>query len=201
MRLGRQAAAVDDRDPYGQLALGLAYGFSGEDEKALTSFTNVVEDHPNFALGHLFMALLWRESDPEAAVAFGRASARAEPSQSLSPHHFRDLGRSSPHRGEARACARIRPDGDRGASAARPGAQHHGRESGRPGPPPRSPGRHGRSAAPPTRDDRADGVSWSRCGALHRSPARRRTPARIAQPSSHSAARYLHIVPRDRRPL
>ncbi len=84
MRLGRQAAAVDDRDPYGQLALGLAYGFSGEDEKALTTFTNVVEDHPNFALGHLFMALLWRESDPEAAVAFG------EHALELSPH--------SPHR-------------------------------------------------------------------------------------------------------
>ena len=92
VRLGRQAAAIDDRDPYGQLALGYAYGLGGEDEKALTTFTNVVEDHPNFALGHAFMALLFWEADPEAAVAFGERALELSPHSPYRHNLFGVLG-------------------------------------------------------------------------------------------------------------
>jgi adenylate cyclase len=79
MRTARTAAALDDLDPYGHLAMGSAYQLTGELTQAVASFQRALELSPNMALAHLFLMRPLAGRDPAAALAHFRRFVELSP--------------------------------------------------------------------------------------------------------------------------
>ena len=67
--LAREAAALDSLDPYAHLAMGTAYAFTGQPEKALSAYQKARELSPNLLLADLFIGTHLAERDPSSALA------------------------------------------------------------------------------------------------------------------------------------
>jgi adenylate cyclase len=77
----RRSVALDERDSEGQVTLGLAYAFTGEQEKAIAALELAVQLNPSSAFAHTNLGLiLARYGRPDEAIASQQKAMR------LSPH-------------------------------------------------------------------------------------------------------------------
>jgi adenylate cyclase len=79
-RLARQAASLDENDPWVQCALGLTEFIAKDPDTAIAHFRRAIELNPNFALAHGYLSLqLAYAGEAEAAIEAGHKAIRLSP--------------------------------------------------------------------------------------------------------------------------
>ncbi|MHC4149951.1 MAG: tetratricopeptide repeat protein, partial [Planctomycetota bacterium] len=79
-RLARQAASLDENDPWVQCALGLTEFIAKNPDTAIAHFRRAIDLNPNFALAHGYLSLqLAYAGETEAAIEAGHKAIRLSP--------------------------------------------------------------------------------------------------------------------------
>jgi adenylate cyclase len=79
-RLARQAASLDENDPWVQCALGLTEFIAKDPDTAIAHYRKAIELNPNFALAHGYLSLqLAYAGEAEAAIEAGHKAIRLSP--------------------------------------------------------------------------------------------------------------------------
>jgi adenylate cyclase len=79
-RLARQAAALDENDPWVQCGLGLTEFIAKDPDTAIAHFRKAIELNPNFALAYGYLSLqLAYAGEAEAAIEAGHKAIRLSP--------------------------------------------------------------------------------------------------------------------------
>jgi adenylate cyclase len=78
--LARQAASLDENDPWVQCALGLTEFIAKDPDTAIAHYQRAIELNPNFALAHGYLSLqLGYAGEAEAAIEVGHKAIRLSP--------------------------------------------------------------------------------------------------------------------------
>ena len=79
-RLARQAASLDENDPWVQCALGLTEFIAKDPDTAIAHYRKAIELNPNFALAYGYLSLqLAYAGEAEAAIEAGHKAIRISP--------------------------------------------------------------------------------------------------------------------------
>jgi adenylate cyclase len=80
VRAARRCVALDDKDPFGHFALGIAYSLTGQQEELLAALRLAVELNPSLASGYRWLGLyLAFAGQPDEAIATLEKGMRLSP--------------------------------------------------------------------------------------------------------------------------